>query len=203
LSPDIIAANLQHHWAASARTGRRSRGRQWYPAARAWAAALAAETGHTLEQVVAVLAITSPGAQLVSNVKWTEAILRGETETGGRFPNANRLKIAGVLASPDAAAEYVRGPKVGPFHHAILGATDALVLDRWALYAATGERIEQLSRKGARELVENAYRELARRVGITVRDLQAVIWLQVRETTEHAKSGTVHQLQDFTLGLAA
>ena len=202
----MIAANLERHWAATARTGRRSRGRQWYPAAREWAERLAAETGRTVEQVVAVLAITSPGAQLVSNVRWTEDIIRGKVATAGRFPNANAPKIAGVLASPEAAAEYVRGPKVGPFHRAILGDTSALVLDRWAIYAATGERSDEAVGKVAstkrRELVEAAYRALARRVGITVRDLQAVIWLQVRETTERGKHGKPHRLQDFTLGLA-
>ena len=206
MSPDTVAANLAAHWAASARTGRRQRGRQWYPAARRWAEGLAVETGHTIEQVVAVLAITSPGAQLVSNVRWTESVIRGEVETAGRFPNANRPKLAGVLASPDTAHEYVTGPKVGPFHRAILGDTSQLVLDRWAVFAATGERGNDATSKVAgskrRDAVEDAYRALARRAGITVRDLQAVIWLQVRETTEHGKTGTVPRLADFTLGLA-
>lgn len=206
MSPDIVAANLARHWNESARTGRRQRGRQWYPAARDWAESLARETGYTLEQVVAVLAITSPGIQLTSNLDHTERIMRGERDSGGRFPNVNRPKIAAVLTSPDAAAEWARGPKVGPFHRAILGDSDALVLDRWAIYAATGDASkgrtghtrdaadDQLTR-GRREVIEDAYRALARKVRIPVRDLQATIWLQVRETTGAIRGGQVRSIR--------
>lgn len=197
----MIEANLLRHWRATARTGRRARGRDWYPAARRWAEELADETGLTLEQVVAILAITSPGAQLVTNLRWTESIARGEVATAGRFPNANAPKIAAVLASPAAAHEYVTGPKVGPFHRAILGDTSQLVLDRWAVFAATGERSDDHLSKVAgtkrREAVDTAYRQLARKLRWNVRDLQAAIWLQVRETTENAR-GIVPQLQDLT-----
>lgn len=199
MSPDIAESNLLAHWRDTARTGRRQRGRDWYPAARRWAQDLAAETGRTIEQVVAVLAITSPGIQLTTNMQHTAAIMRGERDSGGRFPNVNRPKIAGVLDSPDAAAEYVRGPKVGPFHRAILGDADALVLDRWAIFAATGERESRdasLSPR-MRETVAGAYRALARKLKIPVRDLQATLWLQVRETTPRS-TGTVPRLADIT-----
>lgn len=202
MSPDTVEARLRAHWNESARTGRRQRGRDWYPAARRWAEDLALETGHTLEQVVAVLAITSPGIMLATNLEHTERIMRGERDTGGRFPNQNRPKIAAVLDDPDAAAEWARGPKVGPFHRAILGDADALVLDRWAIFAATGEREEraedQIRRKDRRATVERAYRALARKLRISVRDLQATIWLQVRETTPHGRHGVVHRLADIT-----
>ena len=200
MSPDIVESNLLAHWRETSRTGRRQRGRAWYPTMRRWAADLAAETGRTVAQVVAVLAITSPGIQLATNMDHTERIMRGEADSGGRFPNVNRPKVAGVLSDPVAAEEYVRGPKVGPFHRAILGDTDALVLDRWAIYAATGER-ESRDRAIApklRETVEDAYRALARKLRIPVRDLQATLWLQVRETTPRAGSGTVPRLADIT-----
>lgn len=176
---------------------RRRRGRRWYPAMREWAEQLAAETGYTLEQVVAVLAITSPGAQLVTNQDWTEQVCRGEKQTAGRFPNVNRPKIAGVLASPEAAHEYVIGPKVGPFHHAILGDRDALVIDRWATAAANPFRDDALSDPG-RRCIESAYRSLARKRRLKVRELQAIIWTQVRETTPDAR-GRVRKFQDVTL----
>lgn len=199
MSPE---ARLLAHWAASARTGRRQRGKKWYPTARAWAESLANETGRTLEQVVAVLAITSLAAQLQTNLTWTEAIIRGEIETAGRFPNSNRPKIAAVLANPQAATDYVTGPKVGPFHHAILGDSTALVLDRWAIFAATGERsdehLNKITGTKRREAIELAYHTVAKRVGLTVRDFQAAIWLQVRETTPKAGSLVAPRLVDIT-----
>jgi hypothetical protein len=202
MCPAEITANLERHWNESARTGRRQRGKNWYPAAREWAETLARETAHTVEQVVAVLAITSPAVQLVTNMDHTERILRGGGDSGGRFPNANRPKIAAVLACPEAAAEYVRGPKVGPFHRAILGDRSALVLDRWAIYAATGERdntnLNKVAGTKRRDAVEHAYRALARKVGVAASELQAIIWLQVRETTPNGRYGVIHKLRDIT-----
>lgn len=207
MSPDIVESNLRAVWNETARTGRRQRGRQWYPAMRQWAADLAAETGHTVAQVVAVLSITSPGAQLATNMTWTENVMRGVIPRGkstpeetGRFPNVNAPKIRAVLDDPVAAEQYVRGPKVSAFHRAILGDTEALVLDRWALFAATGERESRDTAPSPklREAVDAGYRALARKLKINVRDLQATLWLQVRETTPRAGSGTVPRLADIT-----
>lgn len=200
MTPEQALANLYDHWNASRRTGRRKRGRDWYPAMCRWADDLATRTGRTVEQVVAVLAITSPGAQLVTNMRWTEAILTGAATTGGRFPNANAPKIAGVLTDPDAAHEFVIGPKVGPFHRAILGDSRQLVLDRWAFFAALGIRSDaDLHRitNDTRQAVAWAYAKLARKARMSVRDLQAIIWLQVRETTPRA-DGRLHRLKDVT-----
>ena len=59
------------HWYAQATDEQRERGRQWYATARRLMEDLAADTGYTVEQAVAVLAITSPGAQLTTNLRWT------------------------------------------------------------------------------------------------------------------------------------
>lgn len=200
MTQDAIEANILRHWKASAGTGRRRRGREWYPTMREWCEEVATQTGRTVEQVVAVLAITSPGAQLVTNMTWTFRVCSGALETAGRFPNANAPKIAGVLASPEAAHEFVLGPKVGPFHKAILGDRKMLVLDRWAYFAALGVRSDDdLGKitKATRDAVDAAYRRLARRLRWNVRDLQAAVWLQVRETTPTA-AGRINRLKDVT-----
>lgn len=177
------------------------RGRDWYPCARRWAANLADETGYTLEQVVAVMAITSPGAQLVSNVRWTESALRAKRNrkriSVGRFPNTMRPKIHAVLNSAAAAHEYVTGPKVGPFFRAILGDEDALVIDRWAFRAATGSNELGLLRPKLRRAVESAYSDATRTTGETLRAFQAIVWIVLRESTPHEKTRTVHKLQDI------
>lgn len=203
MSPDVLASSLLAHYYA-AEPSQRRRGRAWYPTAYGLMADLAAETGHTVEQAVAVLAITSPGVYLKTNIRWTEEILRGEIATAGRFPNVNRPKIERVLADAEYAAEYVRGPKVGPFFRAILGDRDALVLDRWAIHAATGwaDR-EDAHRKltvKTREAIEDAYRAAAKSVRMSVRDFQATVWIRVRETTPVTRRGKtlVPKLADIT-----
>jgi hypothetical protein len=157
---------------------------------------LADRTGYTLEQAVAVLAITSPGAQLVSNLQWTERALETNGRTRvGRFPNVMGAKIAAVLADADYAAEYVGGPKVGAFHRAILGDTSQLVIDRWATAAGNVFRSDALT-EGSRRTLDAAYRNLARRLRRNVRDLQAQVWIAVRESTPDSR-GRVRALADI------
>lgn len=199
-----IERELSHRWQCADHSQRR-RGRQWYTTARELMVELAAETGYTLEQAVGVLAITSAGAQLATNLRWTREALesRGAAKVG-RFPNVMGPKIAAVLADPVYAGEYVRGPKVGPFFRAILG-DNALVLDRWAIFAAaplaTSDRDEADSlTAGARAAIVAAYTSAARRVRCTVRDFQAVVWLQTRESTPVTRKGKTYipRLADIT-----
>lgn len=193
---------LLEQWRQSSRAQRR-RGRAWYSTAREMLAELARETGYSVEQAVAVLAITSPGAQLTTNLSWTRQALESHGAAKvGRFPNAMRPKIRAALADPAAAHEWAIGPKVGPFHRAILGDDSCLVLDRWALFAAQGHGSDRDSNhqltKSVRAAIEQAYRSAARRARCKVRDFQATVWIHVRETTPHAKDGVVHRLQDIT-----
>jgi hypothetical protein len=200
-----VGHELERRWKAATPEQRR-RGRRWYREARELMEELARETGYTLEQAVAVLAITSAGAQLATNLRWTREALesRGAARVG-RFPNAMAPRIRRVLEDPAYAAEFVGGPKIGPFHRAILGDGGALVLDRWAIAAAIPgvdrDTAHRELTKGRREAVEQAYRELAKRLRMRTCDLQAVIWLQIRETTEvlHLGRGPmVRQLADIT-----
>lgn len=154
----------------------------------------------TLEQAVAVFAITSQGASLRANLEWTRRALAGDTDVG-RWPNRQGPKIREALADPELAHEACAGPKIHEFYRATLGDPDALVIDRWAAYAALGEDYDRhsgLSDKQRREC-EDAYRRLAAKLGEDVRDVQAAIWLQVRETMPRATTGKVPQLWDITL----
>lgn len=104
-------------------------------------------------------------------------------------------KIAAVLADPEYAAEYVTGPKVGAFHRAILGDTSALVIDRWATAAGNVFRAQELP-EGTRRALDTAYRQLARKVRRNVRDIQAQVWIAVRESTPDAR-GRIRSLADI------
>lgn len=196
-----IERELADRWALASRE-QRARGRRWYPTARELMEELAAETGYTVEQAVAVMAITSQGAQLVSNLRWTrEALESHGAARVGRFPNQQGPKIAAVLADPAEAEAFVTGPKVGAFHRAILG-DDALVLDRWAFYAAgwVTEGRDETPSDRVRAAVTEAYRRAAKRARITVRDFQAVVWLQSRESTPVLRRGrwVTPRLADIT-----
>lgn len=188
---------LAAHYRRAEKSGRVSRGRDWYPRMRE---ILEAERGpHSLEQAVAVFAITSQGAQLRANLEWTRRALAGDTDVG-RFPNRQGPRIREALADPETAHEACIGPKIAAFYSATVGDPDALVLDRWALFAALGEDYDRDTGPSDKQRAEceEAYRRLAAKTGEEVRAIQAAIWLQVRETTPHAKHGRAPQLWDIT-----
>jgi hypothetical protein len=139
-----------------------------------------ADTYHRpVAQVAAVLAITSVDVQLSTNLRWTEEILRGEREAG-RYPASQAPKVRAAL-NTRYPGRFVSGPKCSAFYRAIMGDTDALVLDRWAALAL-GYKRKHLPRAVRREF-EVAYRAAAAACGETVRAFQAITWITVRETT--------------------
>lgn len=170
------------------------RGRDWYKAARRECRRMAREHGRPLSQVAAVLAITSPDAQLSTNLRWTEEILRGE-RGAGRYPADQGPKVRAALASR-RPGQYAAGPKVNAFYRAIMGAEDTLVIDRWAAFAA-GSTKDRVPGAKARRAIAQGYRQAAASVGESVRDFQAIVWIALRESTPRANGQTV-RLADIT-----
>jgi len=172
----------------------RRRGRSWYPETNRRLREIAERTGATPAHAAAVFSIVSPMVQVMTALDWTEQILAGE-RTYGAF-HSQSTKIARALAS-SKPVYYISGPKVNPFYRAIQGDTSALVLDRWALYAAGHpERSSSVTKSAWRE-IEAAYRSAAELCGETVRAFQAIVWIVVRETTPR-RNGIVPKLGDLT-----
>lgn len=172
----------------------RRRGRSWYPETQRRLRAIAERTGSTPAHAAAVFSIVSPMVQVMTALEWTEQILEGE-RTYGAFPRqAPSIQAALGTRYP---RRYVSGPKVSAFYRAIQGDASALVLDRWALFAAGHQqRASAIPRAVWRE-IESAYRAAAAAVGETVRAFQAIVWIVVRESTPTA-AGTVPRLRDIT-----
>ena len=187
------ARELEHRYrSADAATVRR--GRTWYAAARRECRRLAAAHGRTVAQVAAVMAITSPDAQLGTNLRWTAEILEGR-RAAGKYPGDQAPKVRAALRS-SRPGRYASGPKVSAFYRAIMGDRDVLVIDRWAAYAAGGTRNAAPGRP-ARRALEHAYRRAAAAAGESLRDFQAIVWIAARESTPRA-DGRAYQLADIT-----
>lgn len=172
----------------------RRRGRSWYPETNRRLREIAARTGNTPAQAAAVFSIVSPAVQLITALEWTEEILRGE-RMGGRYPNMQGPRIEAALATR-YPVKAITGPKVNPFYRAIMGDTSALVLDRWAAFAAGHQRDRDIP-PAVRRSLEVAYRAAAAAVGETVRAFQAIVWIMVRETTPKS-NGILPRLADVT-----
>lgn len=175
-----------------------TRGLGWYPEAFRQMEALADETGYLTEQAAAVMAITSRAAHLTTNIQWTEVSLRtAGTTRVGRFPNIMTPLVKAVLDDPAMIPGCVRGPKVEPFFRAIMGDESAVVLDRWALYAAGHGYGKRAPDPGPQwRAFEDAYRRAAKIIGVAARDFQAIIWIAIRESTQ-TKLGVVPRLSNI------
>lgn len=172
----------------------RRRGRAWYPETNRRLREIAVRTGSTPAQAAAVFAIVSPAVQLGTALNWTEEILRGE-RMGGRYPNMQAPRIEAALATR-YPVRAITGPKVNAFYRALMGDTTALVLDRWAAFAAGFERGRDIP-PAVRRALEAAYRAAAAAVGETVRAFQAIVWIVARESTPRA-DGRLPRYMDVT-----
>jgi hypothetical protein len=174
----------------------RQRGRSWYPEARRLLLRMAAEHNRPLAQAVAVFAITSANTTLLSNIRFTEQILRGERDFGC-YPTIQRPLVEAAL-STRYPGRFVRGPKCSAFYRAIMGDVDALVLDRWAARAASLDRPGRNDiYPSTRRVLDTAYREAATFCGETVRAFQAITWIVIRESTPNVR-GAIPRFTDIT-----
>lgn len=182
---------------ASTSPALRRRGRRWYPLMRRRLRGLATEYQRPLSQVAAILAITSVDAQLTTNLRWTEEILRGEREAG-RYPASQTHKVRAVLGAR-YPCRHVTGPKVQAFYRAVMGDHDALVLDRWMLMPVIGRGRRRALRVQERAQIDAAYRAAAQACNERVAHFQAILWLHLRESTPK-KDGKLPRLADITKG---
>jgi hypothetical protein len=179
-----------------ATAGEKRRGRAWYNAARTECHRMARGSGYTFRQVAAVLAISSPDALLKANLRWTREIIAGE-RTAGKYPTDQVPKVAAALADRRNPGQYAKGPKVQAFYAAIVGDEGCLVIDRWAAFAAGGDRGRVPGTK-QRAAFASAYSRAASATRETVRDFQAIVWTQTRESTPSGRHGSVPKRSDIT-----
>lgn len=166
------------------------RGRAWYPTMRRICTGIALRTNACTEHAAAVLAVTSPGAQLALNLRWAAAWAESPGTSVGRYP-ARMVPACALAWDAPNPGECVTGVKVEAFYRAIMGHKTALVLDRWALRLATGSAA---TTAGNRKAASALHHEAAVACGEHVRDMQAIIWTIGREAAPK-KWRDVHDLE--------
>ena len=158
-------------------------GENWYFTALALAEELADRHDLPVTNVAYAIAALSPVTDWITNqIAASEVCATGFTrfQSGANIDKANRI-LAGDLKS-------LRGPKVERFALAIvnpLGDTTACI-DRHAFSIWMGTKqtdVQQkvLARKGAYELVAEAYAEAAKILDVPVHTVQAVTWIVWRD----------------------
>jgi hypothetical protein len=149
-------------------------GARWYDDAHDLAVELSAHCD-SIDHAAAVIAALSPRTTWSRNVAGAvELIVRGAVMPGliGRnVATARRALVDGRHA--------LSGPKTRRFAANIAGNREAVTVDVWAARAA-GLDEDLLSRKGAYDAVEHAYRLAARRRGVDPATMQATTWIVAR-----------------------
>ena len=175
-----------------------AQGRAWYDEYRRECGAISRRTNVPLRRVVATAAITSPDAQLVSNMAWAMRACESLGDApAGRYPNAMQARYRPILRGETAPLEGVGGLKVTNFYRAILGDPNAVVLDRWALRAVGHDRDTCTPNQYTRYTA--LYSEAAHAVGETPRDFQAIVWTVLREgaTRADGRKNTLRDIHDI------
>lgn len=133
-----------------------------------------------------VIAALSPRCQWSTNVAWSRTMLAA-ADAGAPVPAVHTETMraqAYRIARGEHALAVLNGPKVRAFYANIVGDTDAVTVDVWAARVATGltgKDAERAIGTGARYArVAQCYREAARILGVTPREVQAATWTAAR-----------------------
>lgn len=150
-------------------------GARWYDEAGELAIELAARHGHSVEQTASVIAALSPRTTWSRNVAGAVLLLDSDEVLPGLIGRNVETAREALKYGLDA----LNGPKTSRFAANIAGDREAVTVDVWAARVA-GLDEDLLSRKGAYDAVEHAYRLAARRRGVDPATMQATTWIVAR-----------------------
>jgi hypothetical protein len=158
-------------------------GIDWYQHAHTLACVLAGQHGVSVEQAAGVLAALSPQLSWPRNVAYAELFLAtGDAPVLGRSKRAAARILAG-----EEPLSVLTGPKVRAFFANIVDpdGSDAVTVDRHAHDVAVGQRYGDarrplLDRQGGYDLLAEAFRLAAAKVGLHPSAVQAITWLAWR-----------------------
>lgn len=170
-------------------------GLQWYSIAHREALRMGGGRAHHLERNAGIIAALSPMNGWTNNVRKARLLvsLRGRITVVKGQPNgiglgANVAKAIAIYNGADPL-NVLNGDKVTAFYRTIVEPTGDIdpVIDRHAFDIAVGEQTSDkrrgaLSRKGVYQEFAAAYREAAAIAGIGAPQMQAVTWVQWRES---------------------
>ena len=194
LDMDGLAAayclNIQHTFEAATahQMYRATKGENSYQHIRHLCHEIALDCGRPISTVIAVTAVLSPVISWEENISHARALCCDiATERFSALP-ANVAKARRVLAG-ESTLDVIRGQKVWNFYWSILDPTNSfsVCVDRHVCRAAVGwgmswrETDVRLKMPGTYRQISWAIRRHARYQGLLPLELQALLWLVMRE----------------------
>jgi hypothetical protein len=155
----------------------------WYAEAYRVAAEIWPERPDLAAGVIAPLSVR---CQWSTNVVWARAVVNA-ARTGQECPAVHTTAMraqAWRIANGEAPLSVLNGPKVRSFWANIMGDTDAVTCDTWAVLVATGltggDAVRAIGTPVRYREVADAYRRAAVVLGVTPREVQAATWVAAR-----------------------
>ena len=179
-------------------------GGQWYDTANEYIHNLAEKTGRDPRQVAAIVSAFSPQTSWDANMAAANYFMMNydpnnpdsiNDKMGGLGDNLDRAKriyhaddedgyLAGLQNGNDAH-------KITNFYHNMMGSKDHVTIDSWMARALLGKGADGLADKSVQKVLNwkdgydtmaNSVRSAAEKLGVSPRELQAIVWSQVVPT---------------------
>ena len=176
-------------FARRATAKQRLAGARWYDEANSFCSTLAVHHGFPVSAIAGCLAALSPQCSWSENLLGTIAMVRTRrvSESASIYP-ANATKAFGIVHENVRPEAVLGGNKVKAFYANVLNPrySKAVTVDTHAARAAFGKydltRQEQsfVFRAKGNRIIQQAYRNVAKRYHILPMKLQATVWLRVK-----------------------
>lgn len=181
-----------------------SAGANWYNMTAGAGSEFAEAYGVSIEIAVGIIAALSPNNSWDTNIKDTNTVLNA-TKNG---LSANDIKVSTYDRNKDKAMRIARGEepldvlsgeKVVSFYTNILAAhygtlDKEVTVDMWALRAACGvfDARKVAISDGVYTRAREAYQILAKELGLVAKQLQAIVWVVIRDLTSGIRDALTH-----------
>lgn len=161
----------------------------WYATARDKAERMApagTDGSPMVDLAAGVIAALSPRCQWSTNLAWARVTVN-RAHAGLSQPavsTTSNRDHAWRIANGEAPLSVLNGPKVRAFYANIMGDTDAVTVDTWAVRVATGRTGKAaewtIGTRRRYDAVADAYRRAAVILGTDPRSVQAATWVAAR-----------------------
>lgn len=174
-----VTDRIMSVWTRGSQADRQA-GAVWYPTHEQLVDHLAGRAARTREAVAAVLAHLSPRTSWARAILGSRQLLIKGTSMPGLM-GANVARARAAMATTDPLAT-LNGPKTRRFALNLLGDSQVVTVDIWAVRVALGDQYDGnvLRAAGMYEAIEHCYRLAARRVGVHPVTMQATTWITAR-----------------------
>lgn len=203
LVPEELERSLIDKYNASD-AGTREAGGQWYDTANEYIHNLAQKSGLDPAKVGAIVSAFSPQTSWDANMAAANYFIMNydpnnpdaiNDKMGGLTENLERAKRIHAADDEDG---YLAGlqngndaHKITNFYHNLMGSKDHVTIDSWMARALLGKGADGLADKSVQkvlgwkdgyDIMANSVRSAAQKLGVSPRELQAIVWSQVVPT---------------------